>query len=212
MRSRNARTSAGTNRSQRIYAIFGVFIVFALIATIVGPPLIDYLTQPDDDPVITVDDDSADAVEAEYLSRIDADPNDASAMAGLGNYLGNTGRVDEAIPWYEQAIALEPDNMDFRYGFGVALANGDKRQDAELQFTRVIEADPSNAPAFFALGQLYAAWIPARTSEAIDAFQTVLTLMPDSFLAQRATEELAALGFATPVSASPVASPPAPQE
>jgi tetratricopeptide (TPR) repeat protein len=179
----------------------------ALIGTIVGPPLVDYLTQPDDEPEFTVDSDSTDAVEAEYLARIKAEPNDASAMAGLGSYLGQTGRVDEAIPWYEKALALEPENTEFRYGFGVALSNGDKRQDAELQFKKVIEAEPNNAPAHFALGQLYQNWVPSRNAEAISEYQIVISLVPDSFLAQRAREELTSLGVATPISASPVASP-----
>ncbi|MCC6793141.1 MAG: tetratricopeptide repeat protein, partial [Thermomicrobiales bacterium] len=87
-----------------------------MIATIVGPPLIDYITQPDDEPEIIVDDDTPDPVEAEYLARIEEDPADASAMSGLGSYLGQIGRVDEAIPWYERALEIAPDDMEIRYG------------------------------------------------------------------------------------------------
>lgn len=196
-----------TNRSQRLFAIFGIFIVFVLIATIVGPPLIDYITQPDDEPEIIVDDDTPDPVEAEYLARIEEDPADASAMSGLGSYLGQIGRVDEAIPWYERALEIAPDDMEIRYGFGNALANGGKRPDAELQFKMVIAAEPNNVQAHFALGQLYATWVPPRTQEAIAEYQMVIALSPDTFVASRAREELSALGVATPVSASPVASP-----
>jgi tetratricopeptide (TPR) repeat protein len=201
------RPTATTNRTQRIYAIFGVFIVFALIATIVGPPLVDYITQSDDDPGITVNENSEDPVEADYLARIEADPNNASAMSGLGSYLGSIGRVDEAIPWYERALEIAPDNVQIRFGFGNALANGEKRADAELQFKKVIETEPNNDQAHFALAQLYANWVPPRTADAIAEYQTVIAIAPDTFVAERSKEELSALGVATPSAASPVASP-----
>lgn len=200
------RPGVTTNRGQRAYAILGIFIVFALVATIVGPPLIDYVTQADDEPDLFVDD-AEDPVEADYLARIEANPNDASAMAGLGSYLGNTGRVEEAIPWYERALEIAPDDMKIRFGFGNALANGGKRPDAELQFKLVIEAEPGNEQAHFALAQLYANWVPPRTADAIAEYQTVIEIAPDTFVAERSREELAALGVATPAAARPVASP-----
>lgn len=201
------RPAATTNRAQRVYAILGIFIVFALIATIVGPPLVDYITSTDSEPEIAVDQDTEDPVEAEYMARIEADPNDAQAMSGLGSYLGNIGRVDEAIPWYERALEIAPDDLEIRFGFGNALANGGKRLDAELQFKMVIEAEPNNEQAHFALAQLYANWVPPRTADAIAEYQTVIAIAPDTFVAERSTEELSSLGVATPVTASPVASP-----
>ena len=201
------RSTATTNRTQRTFAIFGVFIVFALIAAIVGPPLVDFITQPDDDSGLTVDENSEDPVEADYLARIEANPNDASIMSGLGSYLGSIGRVDEAIPWYERALKIAPDDMQIRFGFGNALANGGKRADAELQYKKVIEAEPNNEQAHFALAQLYANWVPPRMADAIAEYQTVIAIAPETFVAERSKEELATLGVATPSAASPVASP-----
>jgi tetratricopeptide (TPR) repeat protein len=204
------RRAPRTNRSQRVYAILGVVIVFSLIAAIAGPPLVDFLTRPSNDSPISVNDDTdngEDPVVADYLSRIDADPNDASAMAGLGNYYGNTGRIDEAIPWYEKALVIAPDDWDTRLGFARALSIGGKRQDAELQFKKVIAARPNDPQAHFSLGQLYSGWVPPRTQDAIAEYQTTVMVGQGTFVAERAAEELAQLGVASPVAASPVASP-----
>jgi cytochrome c-type biogenesis protein CcmH/NrfG len=181
-----------------------------LIAAIAGPPLVDFLTRQSSDTPASVDDNSdssEDPVVADYLSRIKADPNDASAMAALGNYYGNTGRIDEAIPWYEKALEITPDDWDTRLGFARALSIGGKRQDAELQFKKVIAARPNDPQAHFSLGQLYAGWVPPRTQDAISEYQTTLSVGQGTFVAERAAEELAQLGVASPVAASPVPSP-----
>lgn len=198
---------ARTNRAQAIYAIIAVVIVFLLVATIVGPPLVDYLTQPNEDDPITLDE-ADDPVESEYLTAVAEDPNSAETLAAYGNYLGNTGRVDEAIPWYERALAIDPNSWDIRLGFGRILANGDKRADAELQLNKALELKPNDPQTLFSLGQLYANWVPPRNDEAIAAYQAVVQFGGDSFIVQRAAEELAALGVATPVpQASPLATP-----
>jgi cytochrome c-type biogenesis protein CcmH/NrfG len=199
------RRSAYTNRSQRIYAILGVVIVFLLIATIVGPPLIDYLTSADSEPDIVVDSDTPDPTEAEYRARIEADPNDAQALSALGNYLGNTGRVDEAIQYYERALAIVPNDWVTRLGFARVLGNGGKRPDAELQFNKVLAACPNSEQTHFSLAQLYATWVPPRVDEAVVQYQIVVAIAPSSFVAERAQDELAQLGVASPVAATPSA-------
>src|SRR5262249_30473392 len=95
-----------------------------------------------------------------------------------------------------------------RLDFARSLAVGDKRPDAEVQYKKVIEAQPANAQAWFGLGQLYAAWVPARTDDAIAAYEKAIQADPTSFVAERAGEELSSLGVASPVSASPVAASP----
>jgi tetratricopeptide (TPR) repeat protein len=193
-----ARRQTRSNRTQRIYAIVGIVVVVALIGTIVGPPLVDYLTQPNDDSEIIVDDQTPDPVEDELRADVATNPDDPVAMAALANYLGNTGRIDEAIEWYERALALAPEDWVTRLGFARVLSNGGKRPDAELQFQRVIAACPLDEQARFSLGQLYANWIPPRAAEAAEQYWTVIAVAPETFVAERAREELSRLGVASP--------------
>lgn len=205
VRSQPKRRGPATNRNQRLFAILGIVVVFSLIATIVGPPLIDYLTRPNDDDTISLDESVDDPVEQEYRSQIEANPNDAAALEGFANYLGNTGRVEEAISLYERALEVRPANWVARLGFARVLSNGGKRPDAELQFEKVLAACPGSEQTLFSLGQLYANWIPPRTAEAVAVFQQVISAGPGTFVAERAAEELSRLGIASPIAASPVA-------
>jgi tetratricopeptide (TPR) repeat protein len=199
------RQQRSPKRNQAILAIFGVLVVISLIVSIVGPPLVDYLTKTDPETPISVDTSGTDPVEQQYLDQISADPNDAESMAALGSYLGNTGRVEEAITWYEKAIALQPENWDIRLGFGRALANGSKRSDAELQYQKVIAARPNDAQAHFSLAQLYENWIPPRTAEAAKEYALVIAIAPDSYVSDASKEALSRMGIASPVPGSPVA-------
>ena len=200
---RQRATSA--KRNQRLLAILGVIVAVSLIVTIVGPPLIDYLTQPDDNSDLAVDENTSDPVEEEYRAQIEANPKDPAALAALANYLGNTGRVDEAIGWYERALEIEPNNLATRLGFARVLSNGGKRADAELQFQKVLETCPNSEQTWFSIGQLYASWAPPRAADAVRAFEAVIAFGPETFVAERAREELAGLGVASPVPASPTA-------
>ena len=60
------RRSGSVNPYQRVYAILGVLVAFALIAAVVGPPLIDFLTQPDNASDVNVDDTGSDPVVEQY--------------------------------------------------------------------------------------------------------------------------------------------------
>ncbi len=127
-------------------------------------------------------------------------------MAALANYLANTGQTDEAVLWYEKAIALSPSDTDLRFDFGIALAKGEKYADAEVQYKKVIAAIPNYVQAYLSLGQLYLDWIPPRDADAIVAFNKAISIDPTSVVAETAREEISRIVAATP-SASPVATP-----
>lgn len=152
-----------------------------------------------------VQNDQPDPVEKQFRDMVAANPDDAGALTGLANYLSNTGRVGEAVPLFEKALNVKPDDWSTRLAFARALAQGDKRADAELQYRKVIAAQPNNAQAYFGLGQLYGSWVPARPADAIAAYQAAIAADGASFVAQRSTEELAKLGVASPAAGTPLA-------
>lgn len=202
-----SRARAATNRSHFWFTILGGVVVFALIASIIGPPLIDYFTVPDDGDDISLETDNEDPNEVELRRNLEANPGDPEALAALGGYLGNIGRVDEAIGYFEQAIALAPEDWGIRLDFADALANGNKRADAELQYQKVLTAEPANVVAHFDLARLYERWVPPRTQDAIAQYQAVVTYGEGSYMRDLALQALQSYGMASPVVASPVPSP-----
>lgn len=136
-------------------------------------------------------------------------PDDLDAKTSLASMLANSGRMNEAIPIYEEVIRLDPENASIRLDFARALQTNGMSADAEAQFLRVLELDPENHSAHYYLARLYLDAQPSRQEEAVAHFQRVIEIAPDSFLAEQATSVLNTLGPATPVEyeVTPLSSP-----
>ena len=139
---------------------------------------------------------------SEQQTIVAQNPDDVQSVALLANLLGNTGRLKEAIPLYERALNMRPDDIGIRLDFARALADGNLRADAEKQFQEILSRDPDNQQARYYLAELYRGWVPARTDEAIAQYQRAVEIDPSTYIAQQSQHQLEALGAATPV-ASP---------
>ncbi len=175
-----------------VSALFVALLICSLLAASVGDFMLNRQANPDSDGATNFE--SAGEFEESLRDQIRKDPTDAPAMANLANFLANSGRRDEAIDLYEQALAVDPKANQVRLDFAATLANAGKRNDAEVQYKRVIELDPRSAEGHYYLADLYRQWEPSRRSEAIALYQRTIELAPDAFLAQQSSEELARLG------------------
>lgn len=190
------------------------FIAFAMliVCSLVGSALVyipfDELFGfgEDDDPSTNIPDPNADII-AEIKQTVEANPDDVSSTLLLADVLGNTGKLDEAIPYYEKAIELSPDDVSIRLTFARTLADGDLHSDAELQFQKVLEVEPDNQQALYYLAELYMNWDPPRQAEAESLYKQAIEADPDSFLASQATDRLTTIAPSPVAGASPQASP-----
>lgn len=203
--SRQRPSSPSPRQSSRpaaiIIAIASVLVI-ALVATLLVAVDWSGIFRDDADPT---PDYNADAI-ATRQAAVAANPESVSDLTALASELAGRGRIDEAIPYYEQALALEPENSTIRLDFARSLQNNDKPHDAEAQFLKVIAIDPANYEAHYYLAQLYLDAFPTRSNDAIGHLQQVVALAPDSFLAEQATTQLRQLSAGTPA-ASPQATP-----
>ncbi len=195
------------NRAQLAFSILAMLVVFSLIAGAVGTAIVDGLTSPDrSDEPISLDDDTPDEYEALLRQEAEDNPDDAATLSLLANYLAQTGRLTEAITWYEQALALEPENWLVRLDFARSLADGEKRTDAEFQFKKIIEGQPDDEQAHYYLAELYRNWVPERIPEAVAEYRRTIEVGAGTYVAELAGQALTELGYATPHSvASPAA-------
>ena len=136
--------------------------------------------------------------EAALRDRVNQNPDDVDAMVMLANLLANTGRRDEAIQWFEQAVERRPDDPALRIAFGLTLLRSGHTLDAELQLKRAIELAPEDPEPRFLLAQLYEAADPPRTEEANDLYRQVIEIAPDSVYADQARAALNPAATATP--------------
>lgn len=205
------RQSIKLSRFQAIAAVATILLICALIGGVAGSIILDSFGGDDGDDTQNAVVNSEELLQ-ELRQSAEANPGSPEAQAALANYLANTGSFEEAIPYYEQAIALAPENWAIRLDFAQSLMNNGKPADAMFQLDKILELDPRNAQAWFYRGQ----WLEATgeaddLDDAIYAYQQVIRFDPESFIAEQATSALASLGVATPTG-SPIAVPAASPE
>lgn len=126
----------------------------------------------------------------DQINVVEANPDDVDAILLLANIMANSGRLTEAIPNYEQAINLAPNDEAVRLDFARALADAGLEQYSELQFQRVLELNPDNQAAMYYLASLYMNWNPVRTDEAVVLFEKSVTADQESFIGEQSQDQL----------------------
>lgn len=126
--------------------------------------------------------------ETELGRALEEAPAEAPELGGilshLGQVLGRTGRVDEALPLLERAVERAPDAPATHTNLGVALLAQGRIEAAEREFRRALELDPSSPEALLNLARVLGA--TGRREEAEEAVRRVLEILPpDSPLAER---------------------------
>ena len=185
--------------------VLAVLVVCSLIGAALGVAVIDRGSNSDEDRSEL--EASSTEFEDSLRERIAADPEDVESMLSLATLLATEGELREAVDWYERALMIEPNNVEIRLSFANALATAGERADAEVQYEMALAVEPENVDAHFYRAELYRQWEPPRIEEAIRDYRRVIELDAASYLAERAAEELDALGAA----ATPVATPVGPQ-
>ena len=81
-------------------------------------------------------------------------PGDALTFDTIGCVHTRLGAHGDAVPLFEQAVAREPDNLEFRYNLAAALGFVGRPADAEQHFEAIIARAPTNGRAHYALSGL----------------------------------------------------------
>ncbi|MCH7987917.1 MAG: tetratricopeptide repeat protein [Planctomycetes bacterium] len=79
-----------------------------------------------------------------YLSILDDDPRNANAYHRLGVVLTRMGKQDEAIPYYQRAVELNPMSSEILSDFGYALFLNDDFEIAEEALQQALAIDPTH--------------------------------------------------------------------
>lgn len=79
----------------------------------------------------------------------------AQPYVNLGNLLREQGRLQEALPSLETAVALAPNDAYCHMILGMAYRQLDKAEQAQQELERATQLEPDNAKAHYQLGRLY---------------------------------------------------------
>jgi tetratricopeptide (TPR) repeat protein len=79
------------------------------------------------------------------------DPKNYAALVELGDMQSEQRLFEEAIPWYEKALAAR-DTVEIHNYLGVTLYKANRADDAIEHFRKALEKEPSNPLALYDLG------------------------------------------------------------
>ena len=116
------------------------------------------------------------AAQAEFLSALNARPDDWSSHYNLGNYYASRNETEKAIASYETALRLEPRALLPLTNIAIVYGQRGEYDKAETSLRKAIEIDPKSAPVHFNLGLLLAE--RGRTEEAEKELRLALDLDP----------------------------------
>ncbi len=122
-------------------------------------------------------------------------PKDAGTMVQLGNTYFDAEKFDDAIKWYQSALAIEPANADASTDLGVSYFYTDRPDQALAQFERSLQIDPAHTKTMLNKG-IVLAFGKQDIRAASEEWKKVVTLAPDSAEGQAARKMLEGIATA----------------
>jgi tetratricopeptide (TPR) repeat protein len=116
-------------------------------------------------------------METLWRDTVTRNPGAYMAHNNLGNVLAQSGRVEEAIGQYEQAMRLKPDDAEAYVNLGNVLWNTGKVQEAIGQYEHALRINPNFAVAHKGLG--LALERTGNVSDAAGHYEEALRIKPD---------------------------------
>jgi len=113
---------------------------------------------------------------AYYEKRLEAYPDDASAMRGLAYQQGRLRNYGESIRWYRKSLGVEPDSRSTRIDLARTLAF-DRQYDESIRlYSELLSETPEDRGLLESLARIYT-WTD-QDKEALDLYQRLLVLQP----------------------------------
>ena len=114
-----------------------------------------------------------------YQTAADTDPSWFEAQYNTGVIAHRLRTYSVALPRYELALAIQPESVDARYNFALALKASGYPLDAASELKKILATNPDEVRAHLALANLYAQSLH-DTAQAREHYLKVLDLQPDN--------------------------------
>jgi protein O-mannosyl-transferase len=104
------------------------------------------------------------------------------ANGNLGNYLMDSGRLSEALPYYETAVRIDPESAVARMNLGTALGQVGRLPDAIAQLQIAVRLSPDTLKPHSDLGTALA--LAGHLPEAAAEFESASRIDPNDAIVQ----------------------------
>ena len=113
----------------------------------------------------------------DYEGTRQTSSDDLDELNQKGNDLFDLERYDEAIPYYDQVLEIDPDDVVALTNKGLALRNLERHEEAISYYDRVLEIDPNDALVLNNKGA--ALYNLDRNKEALEYYDMALEIDPN---------------------------------
>jgi tetratricopeptide (TPR) repeat protein len=134
---------------------------------------------------------------AELRGIAERNAGDAATRVALGNMYFDAARYPEAVRWYEDALTIDPRNVNASTDLGIAYYYSNQPDRALAQFERSLAIDPRHSKTLLNIG-VVRAFGKQDLEGAAKAWQQVLDVAPDTPEARAARQALEGLRSAHP--------------
>ncbi len=124
-------------------------------------------------------------------------PQDSAVRVELANLYFDAERFADAITWYEQALSLDPKNVNVSTDLGVCYYYSNQADKALTQFDYSLSVDPKHTKTLLNLG-IVRAFGKQDLDGAVNAWEQVVAIAPDSPEARAAKQALDGVRSAHP--------------
>lgn len=197
--ARHPKPQAGSRSASTLIAVGVAAVAVAAIYYYIGfvKPLENktaaapHQTQPTESLALNMPGSSSTPSQADIdaaLSSAKNHPDDAEVQVHVGNVLFDAGKFEEAIPYYQKGIALNPKNPDAVVDLGVCYFNLEQYQKADELFREANRLDSRHVNALYNLGVV--AIQLGKVDDLIHFWGILRDVAPNSPQAQRAVQIL----------------------
>jgi cytochrome c-type biogenesis protein CcmH/NrfG len=124
-------------------------------------------------------------------------PSDATTRIDLGNLYFDAGRFSDAVEWYQQALKIQPKNVNVSTDLGIAYYYMNQPDQALAQFDASLAMEPGHAKTLLNVG-IVRAFGKQDLKGAAEVWQKVVDVAPNSEEARAAKQALEGLRSAHP--------------
>ena len=128
---------------------------------------------------------------AELKEAVDSNPSDTLAMRNYADFLSASHKMNEAIPYYEKILEINPKRSDIYFSLALIYYNKQDFLKCEEANNKVLSFEPKNQMALYNLGAIAAT--QGKKDKAKEFWNMVMNINPDSETGKLAKESLAKL-------------------
>ena len=127
----------------------------------------------------------------ELENAVNENPSDTIALQKYADYLTASHKMNEAIPYYNKILKINPRRSDIRFSLAIIYFNKQDFAKCQEENEKVLEFDPENQMALYNLGAIAAT--KGNKDTAKEYWNRVISIDPNSETSTLAKESLSKL-------------------